>query len=53
MKNRSKYAKLARHRTSTSSRWHSRWALCCHSNETRAVHRLQIRPIVQWNPTFR
>jgi len=24
----------------------SRSALCCHSNETRAVHRLQIHPIV-------
>jgi len=25
-----------RHRASTSNRWHFAFALCCHSNETRA-----------------
>jgi len=26
----------ARHRASTSTRWHFVFGLCCHSNETRA-----------------
>jgi len=34
---------LTRHRSSTSTRWHFAFALCCHSNP---VHRLQIRPTV-------
>jgi len=29
---------------STSTRWNFAFVLCCHSNETQAMHRLQICP---------